>query len=407
MRSKTSILDEINIDSLVTCIHEGMREQKSRTCCSGDRLTQAAFNSKVLQLLDILTKQAQANTARFEAIESWLEEETSLSAATNAKVDELPLLGAQLLQYHTTIGELSKKLESLAEATEGWQETREVQQTLTRLVNALIPKGELRERRIDALQEQLTQANVRNQTLNKEIDELRTQCEQLQDLQPTLLPADLNSEYSQSFDYFAFEARFRGTPAEIKDRQRKYVPLFEGRKAVVDLGCGRGEFLELMKECEIDAVGVDSNTEMIDACKARALNVAHSDVFDYLDALADSSIGGFFCAQLVEHLTPEQVGLLLHLCTKKLKPGGLMLFETINPGCPQAMGNFYLDPTHVRPVPPMLLQFMIEQGGMRSRGFIFSAPIEPGTEEVLEFSDQFPSSVLLYQDYATFAEKVA
>ena len=110
--------------------------------------------------------------------------------------------------------------------------------------------------------------------------------------------------HKPEFDYAGFEERFRGSEEEIKERQRIYVPYFEGRNDVLDIGCGRGEFLELMRESGIQARGVDLDLDMILLCRDKGLDVSVDDAFAYLGALPDDSLGGIFAAQVIEHLHP-------------------------------------------------------------------------------------------------------
>jgi O-antigen chain-terminating methyltransferase len=176
------------------------------------------------------------------------------------------------------------------------------------------------------------------------------------------------------FDYFAFERRFRGSMAEIKGRQAQYLHIFAGRDDVLDIGCGRGEFLELLAEHGVRAHGVDMNPAMVECCRARGLTVVQGDMFEHLNGLQDAGLDGIFVAQVVEHLTPGGIARLIGLCAAKLRPGGLMVAETVNPCCPIALGHFFLDPSHVRPVPAELLRFMFEQHAFRAQAVRYSAP---------------------------------
>jgi O-antigen chain-terminating methyltransferase len=216
--------------------------------------------------------------------------------------------------------------------------------------------------------------------------------------------AQNDNSLAQSFDYFLFEHRFRGTRADIKQRQLAYLELFRGRESVLDLGCGRGEFAELLSEQRIPVLGVDRDADMIAECRERGLPVVHADVFNYLGALPAASVDGIFAAQLVEHLTPGQVLSLVQLCRAKLKIGGLVVLETVNPHCSFALGNFYLDPTHVRPVPPQLLAFMLAQSGFDPQSFRFSAPLpESAADATLTLTTDWDARVFAYQDYAVIA----
>ncbi|MBI3894567.1 MAG: methyltransferase domain-containing protein [Acidobacteria bacterium] len=166
-------------------------------------------------------------------------------------------------------------------------------------------------------------------------------------------------------DYFHLEQHFRGTEEEIRRRQNFYLPFFRGRQNVLDLACGRGEFLELMREAGILARGVDADADMIGHCREKGLEVVQADAFDYLRTIPDGSLDGIFCAQFVEHLAPEIYTSLLSQCARKLAPQGILAVETPNPECLAIFSQtFFLDPTHVRPIPPAQLRFLFTEAGL-------------------------------------------
>jgi 2-polyprenyl-3-methyl-5-hydroxy-6-metoxy-1,4-benzoquinol methylase len=211
----------------------------------------------------------------------------------------------------------------------------------------------------------------------------------------------------QAFDYFLFEHQFRGPVAEIKRRQSAYLELFRGRENVLDLGCGRGEFVELLSENNINVKGVDNNEDMVEFCSDRGLRVVLADVFDYLSDLLDASLDGISILQLVEHLTFRRILSLISLCEQKLMSGGILVAETINTNCPTALGNFYLDPTHIRPVPAQMLRFLLGQGTLNVQSLRFSSPIAGNVSETSEvLTLGLPQEMNLYQDYAVVAIKL-
>src|SRR5581483_4563074 len=114
-----------------------------------------------------------------------------------------------------------------------------------------------------------------------------------------------------SYKYVGFEDRFRGARSDIRDRMRSYVPEFDGCSDVLDIGCGRGEFLELLRERQVTSKGVDLNAEMVGICRSRGLDVTLSDALSFMQGLADGSLGGLFGAQVVEHLEPDYLLRLL------------------------------------------------------------------------------------------------
>ena len=166
-------------------------------------------------------------------------------------------------------------------------------------------------------------------------------------------------------DYFQLERHFRGTEDEIRARQSFYLPFFEGRKNVLDIACGRGEFLELMRDDKVTARGVDLDADMTGHCLEKGLSVTQADVFQYLDSIPNGSLDGVFCSQFVEHLESEKYVRLISQCADKLAPGGVFAVETQNPECLAIFSqSFYLDPTHIKPIPPGLLRVLFAEAGM-------------------------------------------
>jgi len=225
-------------------------------------------------------------------------------------------------------------------------------------------------------------------------------------------------------NYFAFENHFRGSREDIKERQRAFVHYFEGCSNVLDIGCGRGEFLELMRDEGIGARGVDLDETMVEFCRSRGLAVELNDAVSYLEQFEDESLDGVFIDQVVEHLEPAYLVQLLELCHRKLKFGYHIVAETVNPLSFASFANFYIDMTHVRPVHPETLRFLFGAAGFREIEAQFSAPIpdearlrklplaEVTDEEKNAFIESYNRNVellngILYgaQDYAVTGKK--
>jgi O-antigen chain-terminating methyltransferase len=183
----------------------------------------------------------------------------------------------------------------------------------------------------------------------------------------SISPADTN--------YFLFEERFRGSRDDIKQRQLAFLPYFEKCSRVLDIGCGRGEFLEILKDHAIGGIGVDSDPDMVAYCRSRQLNVEHSDALVYLETLEDKSLDGIFIDQVVEHLEPGYLIRLLALCHQKMKFGYHIVVETVNPLSFVSFVNFYIDMTHKRPVHPETLQYIISASGFRECEKKFFSPV--------------------------------
>jgi SAM-dependent methyltransferase len=164
-------------------------------------------------------------------------------------------------------------------------------------------------------------------------------------------------------DYFAFESRMRGSTAEVRERQRPYVADFLEAAPMVDLGCGRGEFLGLLREAGVEARGVDADADMVDFARGEGLDVEQADALAALEALEPASLGGIFAAQLVEHLPTPTLLRLLELASSRLRPGGLLVAETINPLSPIALRNYFADLTHAQPLVPETLALLAGQAG--------------------------------------------
>lgn len=184
-------------------------------------------------------------------------------------------------------------------------------------------------------------------------------------------------ELEPEFDYAGFEDRYRGSEEDIKGRQQIYVKYYQGRADVLDIGCGRGEFLDLLREHDIKARGIDLDLDMVLACRDKGLDVARTDAFAYLAALPDDSLGGVFAAQVIEHLRPRRVIELVKLCQRKLAPGAALVLETPNPACLMVFADsFYRDLSHEQPIHPETMKFLLEATGFQGVELAFLAPVE-------------------------------
>ena len=167
------------------------------------------------------------------------------------------------------------------------------------------------------------------------------------------------------FDYARFAERFRGSEDYVKKGQRFYLPYFTGRREVLDIGCGRGEFLELMREAGVPARGIDLSRESVELCRQKGLQANAADLYTHLADLPEASLDGIFSAQVVEHLPPERLPDMIRLAASRLERDGVLAIETPNPECLAIFAShFYLDPTHARPVPHALLSFYMEEYGL-------------------------------------------
>lgn len=237
------------------------------------------------------------------------------------------------------------------------------------------------------------------------------------------LPEPFNQEQLQTFVsedqhlldafYLAFEDHFRGTREDIVNRLKVYLPLIEKANVgtpdapILDVGCGRGEWLELLRESGYTARGLDINRVMIEQCQARGLEVIAGDVIDYLASLPDNSLGAVTGFHIIEHLPFKMLMRLFSETVRVIKPQGLVIFETPNPDNVLVGSNtFYLDPTHINPLPSPTIKFMAETCGLYNTQIITLHPYPEnakinGQGVAERFNDLFYGP----QDYAVVGYK--
>jgi SAM-dependent methyltransferase len=225
-----------------------------------------------------------------------------------------------------------------------------------------------------------------------------------------------------SYKYVGFEDQFRGSQEAIRARLESYVPYFEGASDVLDVGCGRGEFLDLLKARGVSARGLDLNHEMAELCRARGLDVTEADAVGYLERLEDGSLGGLFAAQVVEHLQPGYLLRFLELAAMKLRVGSPMVLETLNPACWTAFfDSFIRDITHVWPLHPDTLRYLVLASGFSAAQIELRSPVPPqdrlqtaaaGAEASADLVETFNANmeklnarIFTYLDYAIVGRK--
>jgi SAM-dependent methyltransferase/chaperonin cofactor prefoldin len=219
----------------------------------------------------------------------------------------------------------------------------------------------------------------------------------------------------QSLDsfYLSFENRFRGPREEIKKRVAFYLPFLRGTRAgqkgrpILDLGCGRGEWLELLNEQKLEAHGVDLSLAMVSHCKERHLKVRRAEAVAYLRSLKANSQGAVTGFHIIEHLPFEVLMELFGQARRVLKPGGIAIFES--PNCKNLVVgacNFYIDPTHRNPVFPETAEFMLASHGFEKIRIEYLSPV-PNGDFVAETPELATIKDLLYgpQDFGIIGYK--
>ncbi|MFC2164328.1 class I SAM-dependent methyltransferase [Acidobacteriota bacterium] len=272
--------------------------------------------------------------------------------------------------------------------------------------------------RVDQLDAQYKESSLlmkRFVTLKEKLNQL------IQILDDNKIPSPaLVNELRQPLEdwrYTGFENRFRGSEDHIKHLLEKYLPYFKKAGKVLDLGCGRGEFLELLKDKGVEAEGIDINEQMVVICQDKGLDCQTADILEKLAQYDDATLSGIFSSQVIEHLPPAYLKRMIDLAYFKIRPQGSIVLETINPTSVFALVQIYhLDISHQQPIHPQALKFLLESSGFEDVEIQYSAPLEeemlktlPGADDLSSLLNQNIDSLnkLLYAppNYAAIAFK--
>ncbi|MBP5492306.1 MAG: class I SAM-dependent methyltransferase [Clostridiales bacterium] len=228
-----------------------------------------------------------------------------------------------------------------------------------------------------------------------------------------------NNNVYDVVDYDQFEGYFRGDEASIRVRQEEYIPYLKEKKEVIDLGCGRGEFLELLRDYGLHGIGVETYTKFYEECRAKGMDVRKMDALEYMQSLPAESVDAVVGFQLIEHLKPAYLLNLCKTCYEKLEKDGVVIFETPNPTCLSTYTNaFYMDMTHEKPVHPKTMKFIMETAGFTDVTILYtkqsripySLPLladgeVANTKEVNDGIYLLSELIWGSQDYAVIAKK--
>jgi 2-polyprenyl-3-methyl-5-hydroxy-6-metoxy-1,4-benzoquinol methylase len=268
-------------------------------------------------------------------------------------------------------------------------------------------------------------ADVYDKRVLQQIDDLQTQlAEEQARMQRVLVSLQEvvarvpGSGLDAWYDADAFNAHFRGDADDITERYRDLAARFVGCGPVLDIGFGRGEFLRLLEELGVEARGIEVDPEFVALARTQGLDVDVGRAVEYLETLGDASLGGIVMIQVIEHLSPQHVIDVVRLAAEKVRPGGRVVMETVNPTSLFTYAHaFWVDPDHVRPVHPNYLTFLFSAAGFASvervdRSFVpedESLELLPGDDELSKrLNANFERiNALVYgpQDYAIVATR--
>lgn len=299
---------------------------------------QRAYNDTLLAVIAALQERMAQDAARAEQAAAQVSREV---AAARADLDgKIAHVARDLFESNAHLGPLSRRIDELDGRSSG--AARELAARLDQLRTAL----SLQERRLSIILEQS-----------------RRSLPPAAPQQPALAAEAAGIDDAH---YLSFEDAFRGSRDEIKRRVTIYVERLRGAGGpVVDLGCGRGELLEVLRDAGVKASGVDSNQGSVDQCRQLGLDVAKGDLFETLARTPDGALGGLVALHVVEHLPFPLVIRLVDEALRVLRPGGVFILETPNPqNVLVGATTFYLDPTHRNPVHPQTLHFLFEARGL-------------------------------------------
>ncbi|WP_405175127.1 methyltransferase domain-containing protein [Paenibacillus sp. FSL H8-0261] len=346
--------------------------------------SQNEFNGNVTRTMNEMFTQFKNTVDQFQVINKQLDE---AKANLSKKDEQIEMLQKQYKKVADKYEALNKSLNE-AEYAELNKKVFYLEQYVHSIEGAFNTKHEIIDTKLEGINAGAEITTIKNNT-RVMVERLRRIERKLKVISnsggyedhftPILTDHNISKEnQGLDFDYFLFEEYYRGSREEIIDRQKQYLPYFSEAKNVLDLGCGRGEFTELMLQAGINVVSVDLDDDMVDYCKDRGFNIQKMNLLDYLQTIEDNSVDGIFLGQVIEHMKAEDLILMVKLAYRKLKPNAWLIAETPNPRSLSIFAqSFYLDLTHNKPVHPFTAKFIWETEGFRDVEVQYFSPNNP------------------------------
>ena len=266
----------------------------------------------------------------------------------------------------------------LAAARHQFEALARFESLLVQYLQTITPYIDTKDRRAggDELRERVALAEQRIFALKRELEGLPAAAGPAASAASSASTPSAFTAPLDSLTYVGFEDRFRGSQADIRMRVEDYLPILASASDVLDVGCGRGELLELLRQHGVTARGVDTNDAMVQLCRSRGLDVERDEALRFLERQPDGSLGGMVAIQVVEHFEPAYLLRVLETAHHKLRRGAPLVLETINPACWMAFFECYLrDVTHRQALHPGTLQYLVQTSGFSNVDVQFRSPI--------------------------------
>ena len=358
------------------------------------------INDAVAHLSHEMREQSKANRTHFETLQKQLND---LKGTVQLQINSLIREHEKLLHNQSaTQDELSLRIDLTN------QHAREQDQQQERYAAELQALRVQIEKHVDDLIDRLQKSRM-------DIAQQETRLSRLlagADVTPSATVRQSHPEQDHLLDslYFSLEDVLRGTPEQIKDEVKVYLPVLEKAgisSDILDVGCGRGEWLQVLREAGFQARGIDTNRILVQQCKELSLDVEEREALEFLGSLPDGSLNAVTAFHFAEHLPLETLVKFLDETGRTLKPGGLIILETPNPeNLLVGSCNFYLDPTHKNPIPIPTMKLLLEARGFRCTDVL---KLHAVSSTKIEVKDQLTSHLnhFLYgpMNYAVVARK--
>lgn len=358
------------------------------------------INDAVAHLSHEMREQSKANRTHFEALQKQLND---LKATVQLQINSAIREQEKFAQTHNAIkAELSARVDGTIQHEREQDELHERHAAELQALKVQV------EKQIDDLIERLQKSRM-------DVAQQETRLSRLLEgtaITPSAPSQQSHPEQDHLLDslYFSLEDVLRGTPEQIKEEVKVYLPVLQNAgitSDILDVGCGRGEWLQVLREEGFQARGIDTNRILVQQCKDLSLDVEEFEALEFLGSLSDGSLNAVTAFHFAEHLPLETLVKFLDEAGRTLKPGGLIILETPNPeNLLVGSCNFYLDPTHKNPIPIPTMKLLVEARGFRCEEVL---RLHAVSSTKIEVKDQLTSHLNHYlygpMNYAVIARK--